>query len=119
MRTRGGSGEPLVNSREYISAREKRTEPRLVISFQTYQAYVKRAYAEGDRGLAWLLVAEWQIEDGHPRVEYTREFWSKREARSEPPAVRVEVEEAVSALSALILAFSRKERRRTRSREAA
>jgi predicted nucleic acid binding AN1-type Zn finger protein len=64
---------------------EKHSEPRLVMSFRSYQAWVERAYADGDRGLAALLESEWRKEGGHPCPEYTSEFWRRREARLEPP----------------------------------
>jgi predicted nucleic acid binding AN1-type Zn finger protein len=79
---------------------EKHSEPRLVMSFQTYQAYVAKAYADRDRGLAALLESEWRKEGGHPCPEYTREFWRRREARLEPPPEALaETGEAASALT--------------------
>jgi len=79
---------------------EKHAEPRLVMSFQTYQSYVERAYAEGDRELATFLEKEWRKEGGHPCIEYTREFWSRREARLElPPEARWEAGETASVLT--------------------
>ena len=64
---------------------ERHSEPRLVMSFQAYQAYVAEARARGDGKLASLLVEEWRKRDGHPCPDYTREFWRRYKEGLEPP----------------------------------
>lgn len=57
----------------------KHMEPRLIMSFQTYQNYLQRAYSEGKIGLAMRIAEEWKKIDGHPCFAYTEEFWRQYE----------------------------------------
>jgi len=76
----------------------KHSEPRLVMSFQAYQAYVAEARAKGRGRLASLLVEEWRKRDGHPCPGYTREFWRRhKEGLELPPRAPAEADWAAGA----------------------
>jgi DNA-directed RNA polymerase subunit RPC12/RpoP len=55
---------------------EKHVEPRLAMSFDTYQRYLVEY-----REIANEIRRQWQRSDGHPCPSYTHRFWQEYEAK--------------------------------------